>query len=184
MIKMVKTPYFFRFDSDDIMHPDRLRIQLGKLSSGDFDLCGSSISFIDANSDRLPSSRFGYPKTDFLIRLIGSIYNNPFAHPAVSGKSHPLYFIGGYKENPPYEDYHLWSQYSSSFNLHNLSTPLLYYRLHSKQITQTKVVPYVKLVLVRLNFLKNFLLKYPYLLIISPVIFLLALISLGFFVLY
>ncbi len=179
MMKRVTTPYFFRFDSDDIMHPDRLRIQLKALIKNNFDLCGSRIAFIDKRSELLPKVKLKYPRSDFLIRLVGSLYNNPFSHPSVSGKVSSLAFHGYYKQVSPFEDYHLWSCYSKNTKLQNLPESLLYYRIHSQQITKNRTVPYKKLISIRMNFFHHLIIKYPLAIFIAPFIVFLIVFPLG-----
>ena len=181
MLARVSTPYFVRIDSDDIMHPERLKYQLNALIKNNYDLCGSRVCMIDEQSNILPSARFQYPTSDFLIRLVGSIYNNPIAHPAVSGRVDCLSALGYYSQSPPFEDYHLWSRYSKDKSLQNLPQSLLYYRVHPSQITSQHIVPYKQLVAIRVQFLWNFLLKYPFAIIILPLLFMVACIPLNLF---
>lgn len=175
MMKNITSPYFSRFDCDDIMHPDRLKLQLDFLQKTGADLCGSRLNYIDSSSEILPQPRLKYPTNDFLIRLAGSLYNNPLAHPSVSGKLETIARLKYYSDPSPYEDYSLWSRYSSNYVLHNLPANLLYYRKHSLQITSHSTAPANALRTIRIRFLINLLMKYPLALFMLPLLLLFTL---------
>lgn len=169
-----ETQYFARMDSDDIMHPDRLNQQLNHMNENpDLALCGSRIEYIDESGNDISRMGFNYPLSDFHIRITGSLYNNPFAHPSIIGKTSIAKELGGYTSDPPLEDYALWSKYKK-YKIENMSEKLLKYRIHPNQLTHSNAVKYKLLIKIRLNFFYSLVTRYG--LTMLPMILILPLI--------
>lgn len=114
--------YYARMDADDIMHPERIKIQLEFMESHkNIDVLGTSAYTIDEN--------------DEIQELI--LYENApvvdpfhpcFLHPSVFGK------IEWFRSNPynedfkRMEDFELWLRACETSNYYNLTLPLMYYR--------------------------------------------------------
>jgi glycosyltransferase involved in cell wall biosynthesis len=81
-ISQAKGDIIFRADSDDIQHPERIRLQYEflhkELSIG---AVGSSINLIDVNGNKLIYKK--YPTTHSDIVRTSCIYN-PVAHPTIA----------------------------------------------------------------------------------------------------
>jgi glycosyltransferase involved in cell wall biosynthesis len=176
------TMYFSRIDADDIAHPNRLEAQLAAFENDSrLSVLGCKTVYIDNKSCEINTNPlFTYPASDLLIRLLGALYNNPLSHPTIMAKTIILKNLGGYTQNSPYEDYDLWSRLPSSCKIQNLNRKLMYYRIHSTQITNKEATSYMTILMIRMQFAKNLFKKYPYLVSISPFILLVMLIPIHF----
>jgi glycosyltransferase involved in cell wall biosynthesis len=101
-----------RMDADDIMHPERLRLQR------DFLLSRPDVSVLGSRVELFPKSavRNGYREyARWLNECLdpGEIASNlyvesPLAHPSVMMRRAAFEAAGGYREGPFPEDYELW----------------------------------------------------------------------------
>ena len=117
--------YLARMDSDDIMHVDRLKIQIEYLSLNEnIDLLGSNAFVIDKNNKIYGKmSVLKYPSSS------EDVYSNKcFIHPTITGKTKWFQNNQYNIEAIRMEDAELWSRTISTSNFSNLNTPLLYYR--------------------------------------------------------
>tara|TARA_B100000767_G_scaffold271560_1_gene297436 strand:- start:5292 stop:6137 length:846 start_codon:yes stop_codon:yes gene_type:complete len=117
--------YLARMDSDDIMHVDRLKIQLEYLSLNEnIDLLGSNAFVIDNNNKIYGKmSVLKYPSS------YEDVYSNKcFIHPTITGKTKWFQNNQYNIEAIRMEDAELWSRTISTSNFSNLNIPLLYYR--------------------------------------------------------
>jgi glycosyltransferase involved in cell wall biosynthesis len=125
MIKLAETPYFFRMDADDIMHPQRLEKQYQLLLNCDEDtVIGSSAYSIDENSQVI-----GLKKSQQKQKK-GFAAKYSFYHPTVAAST-KWFRKNNYSNNFVYqrcEDAELWCRISERTRFINLPEPLLYYR--------------------------------------------------------
>jgi glycosyltransferase involved in cell wall biosynthesis len=123
--------------SDDVVLSGRFRVQSQYLRNNPEVVCvGGQTMLIDEAGDLIGKSFF--PLTDSLIRL-RMRSETPVAHPTVMYRTELARDLGGYKEAlVPAEDYALWVQMSKYGKIRNLPSPLIQYRIHSKQTSQTK----------------------------------------------
>jgi glycosyltransferase involved in cell wall biosynthesis len=125
MIQLAKTPYFFRMDADDIMHPQRLEKQYQVLLENDENtVVGTSAYSIDDNS-----SVIGF-KPSQQIQKLGYEARYSFIHPTVAASTawfckNPYSDALIYKRS---QDAELWCRTTSTTKFLNLFEPLLYYR--------------------------------------------------------
>lgn len=134
-IEKVRGEYIARMDSDDIMAPDRLKIQYEYMQlHPDVDICGSFIEIFES-SEVIGHQLYGTTNDEIKSELL---FNSPLAH--------PTYFIRrssfmGYKYSPNFkycEDYELLSRFL--LNNHkgaNIPEYLLKYRISEN--SQTKI---------------------------------------------
>ena len=128
-IRQAKGNVIFRADSDDIQHPERIRLQyefLHKVPS--IGAVGSSINLIDVNGNKLSYKK--YPTTHSDIVRTSCIYN-PVAHPTIAIRRTVLEKYGLYDASyRRAEDYELWMRMLSKGVLfHNLADALVDYRI-------------------------------------------------------
>lgn len=125
MIQLAKTPYFFRMDADDIMHPQRLEKQYQLLLQNDEDtVMGTAAYSIDSNSCIVgfrPSRQ---------NQKLGFDARHSFLHPTVAAPT--IWFRKNpYSNNFIYnrsQDAELWCRTTSKTKFINLPEPLLFYR--------------------------------------------------------
>lgn len=138
-IELARAPLLAILDSDDIAYPHRLATQFARMSSDtDLALLSSSLDLID---DR--GSVFGHipvpgPDHAAIMRIILS--GNPFAQCAVMLRTDAAKAVGGYPAGfPVAEDYALWLAMAGRYQVGNVIDPLVQYRVHGKQTSQTKI---------------------------------------------
>jgi hypothetical protein len=130
-----------RMDSDDIMHPDRLRIQLDYLlKNPECVLCGSDIqSFMKIKGKKnVYTWTTNHPK-----HITPDVLDNPRSNrwfmngPTLFFRKEYILNLGGYDEKLRVgEDHDLEMRVVHKYGYaHNIKLNLLYYRLHSEQIT-------------------------------------------------
>ncbi|MEA5566418.1 glycosyltransferase family 2 protein [Anabaena sp. UHCC 0399] len=125
MVQLASTPYFFRMDADDIMHPQRLEKQYQVLLQHDNNtVIGTAAYSIDAHSHvvGLRVSR-QLQKTGFEAR-------HSFFHPTVAASTE-WFRKNPYNESSIYhrsQDAEIWCRTTNRTKFINLAEPLLYYR--------------------------------------------------------
>lgn len=160
-LETAKGKYIARMDADDIMHPDRLKIQHAIMEAEpSITVCGTWMTYM---GDRVPSNKMyrtlsgliEYPLVDFLLGCFVS-------HPTTMIRTDFLK-KHGLKYNDKYiyaEDYKLWAQIAEKdgvFYIENQS--LLFYRLSDTQVSQIKNVEQVEISLKIQNEIIEYLLK-------------------------
>ena len=125
--------YIARFDTDDLMHPQRLEKQLNFLKDNNIDLLGTYIKTIGKGRSKIVE----YPKSDKAIRL-QLLFQSPFAHPSVIYNRAALGSLRYDSHAGKAEDYALWIDFAQKARMANIPEPLLYYRLHTNQISANK----------------------------------------------
>lgn len=131
-IKEAKGKYIARMDADDICHPQRLEKQLSFLKKNpDVLLCGTNAQIINS------SFYFDYPQENYKIK-VNLLFGNSFVHPSIMGlkKTFKKHIYNPLRE--PAEDYDLFTRLIKVGKLANLKEVLLYYRVHDKQISNSK----------------------------------------------
>lgn len=124
-----------RMDADDVSLPWRFRVQLPTLRTAD--LVFGSMILIDASSRPVGlSSPWPVGPAAAALHLL---FENPFAHPTMVGRREALMEPGGYRGSRV-EDYDLWLRaVHHGARLRKLSAPVLAYRRHAGQATQSWV---------------------------------------------
>jgi glycosyltransferase involved in cell wall biosynthesis len=105
-------PLLARMDADDLMHPDRLRLQRDHLAANpDLALVGSRVALFPRRLVRAGYAEYERWQNRVLTpaEVSNNIYvESPFAHPSVMLRRAALTAVGGYRDGPFPEDYELW----------------------------------------------------------------------------
>lgn len=129
----------FKMDSDDIMHPDRLQVQLKFMCENpDAVICGGGMRcFNDSGSikDIFHTEKISW--TEFYDNNKPSTWI--MSHPTLCYKKSALLSIGGYNTHLyGVEDYDIELRILKKFGfIYNIKQILLYYRIHPQQISNT-----------------------------------------------
>lgn len=136
-IRLSAGKYIARMDSDDLLDPDRFRLQVDWLEAHpEIGIIGSYAQTI---IEKKNAQIWEYPLSDEDIRC-HLMADSPFAHPAVMIRKSVLQEFG-LNYDPlyePCEDYKLWFELLKKTKGANLPLPLLKYRLHPEQTIQTR----------------------------------------------
>lgn len=137
-LRLAKGKYVARMDADDLMHPDRLRIQYSIMEAApEVHLCGTWMQIFNPNNggSRIKQSLAGFIQAPEFPLL----EEHFIVHPTVMLRksflnSHHL----EYSSNYPYaEDYKLWVDMAlSGATFYIEPEPLVYYRVHDEQVSQ------------------------------------------------
>lgn len=135
-LEMSQGKYIARMDADDIAHPNRLKMQLNfMLSQPECKLCGTRAIAINENGMETYKLKRPYVAADIKVQ---HLFRNSFIHPTVMLDAEVAREFK-YAANYEYaEDYYLFSQIALNYEVANLKEPLLYYRIHSENITSKK----------------------------------------------
>ena len=127
--------YIARMDADDISLPQRFVRQIAYFDRHpEYGICGSNIRIFSGGQDERVAV---YSERDAHIRA-DMMFNSAFAHPSVMLRTTAL---DGIRYDCVYEkaeDYELWYRLLSRTKGYNIQEPLLRYRHHAAQVTQTK----------------------------------------------
>ena len=137
-LELARAPLVARMDADDISLPRRLEVQVGAFASdAQLAIVGSWAQYIDQWGATGPLLRSPLSYDDILAHCLLS---SPFIHPTVMFRVDAVRKIGGYPCNAHHaEDYALWLEVVAKHLCINLPEVLLHYRIHSAQISQTKM---------------------------------------------
>jgi glycosyltransferase involved in cell wall biosynthesis len=119
--------YLARMDSDDIMTPDRIEVQLKFMSAHpDVVVAGSFYELVDL--DLNVRERVQLPTSNEQIRK-RLFFRNSFCHPTVMFRTDRIRRAGGYRGGKNSEDYDLWTRLclDPSVKFHNIPQYLLKY---------------------------------------------------------
>lgn len=107
-LQICSSPWVARFDTDDLILPDRFQRQIGWLRDHpDLDLCGSWIREFDADPQAEAGRIRRVPETHEAI-IAYARGRNPFNHMTVMFRRDAALAAGGYGNESMYEDYALW----------------------------------------------------------------------------
>jgi len=124
-----------RFDGDDIMLSERLKIQYDTFIKKKPILLGSNAYIIDSNSILIGKSNLPIKKNNIrsnLLKLAPS-----FFHSSVMFNKERIKRLGGYNLNAQYvEDYDLWLSLYKEGVVLNIYKPLIKYRVHNESISK------------------------------------------------
>ncbi len=130
--------FIARMDADDVAHPERLAIQIAAFQADTkLVLVGTNTRWIDGEEKVLQQKC--YPENDVAIRW-ELLFDNPFCHPTTMMRGdvvrqHGLRYDASLM---PSEDYRFWVELLRYGRGINVQQPLLDYRVHGGQISQTK----------------------------------------------
>jgi glycosyltransferase involved in cell wall biosynthesis len=104
-IQLTRSEFVALHDADDIMHPERLHLQLRELNHTAADLlCTPALEF-DVTSKEITGFRVCAVE---IIDARTMFWNNPINHSSVMARRKALIEVGGYRNTYLTEDYDLW----------------------------------------------------------------------------
>lgn len=108
-LKACQSPWVARFDTDDLIEPDRFERQIDWLQAhSEVGLCGGWISEFDHDPQAADEQRLRrVPQTHDQI-VAYARRRNPFNHMTVMFRKDAALAAGAYGDEPLYEDYALW----------------------------------------------------------------------------
>jgi glycosyltransferase involved in cell wall biosynthesis len=133
-----KYQYIARMDADDIIHPERLEIQIKFLENNpDYDLVSTGMVSIDNDSQVYGYRNVNQVYTDF--KKLEKTY--PIVHASVLAKKN-WYIRNNYNINyPRSEDYELWCRAIANKDLKIAVLPdLLYYYREEGSLSSSKII--------------------------------------------
>lgn len=140
-LAQAKGKYIARMDADDIVFKDRLQKQVSFLEENpQIDILSGNSYVIDKDNRIVGMT---YLPIDHFDILWSSGFFNPFCHPLVIFrrsflKQHHFRYMTRFENlESAAEDFALWSQMLKHGKSANLNEPLLYYRNHSTNITNS-----------------------------------------------
>lgn len=111
-VAAAQAPLIARMDADDLMHPERLRLQRDALAARpELALIASRVALFPRQLVR--AGYVEYVRWQNAVLSPEDVANNiyveaPFAHPSVMLRRAALEAVGGYRDGPFPEDYELW----------------------------------------------------------------------------
>lgn len=142
-LEVCTTELIFKMDSDDIMFPNRMSVQLDFMNKNpDAVICGANIRIFKNDGDcRVLVNDTRHPN---IITWL-DIYNNKSSwymnNPTLCYRKSAIESVGNYRTNDErilyiHEDYDLLARVLKKYNMaYNLPDVLLLYRLHPNQLT-------------------------------------------------
>lgn len=135
-LRKARGAFIATMDADDICDVSRLRVQYEYMRSHNkVGLVGSHAMMIDATGKYLYLQR--YPLSDEVIKYRLVIPDKTFCHPSTMMRRELVDRIGGYTEHMQSSvDYDLYTRMMWITKFGNLDVPLLYYRVHDRQVSE------------------------------------------------
>jgi len=129
--------WFIRMDSDDLCEPHRFSRLLDTIKTNSFDVIGSWATLIDECDRKIGD--FKPPADPREIRRMLR-YSNPLAHPTTAFSREFFLKMRGYLGGFVSEDLDLWLRaVRSGARITNIEEPLLQYRIHSGQVSGSRL---------------------------------------------
>lgn len=146
-IKYCSYDYIARMDSDDICFPNRFERQILYLEKHpDIDIVGTySQEFSeDQNGLKTYNALKKFPISNEECYKYAK-KRNPMEHPTVIFKKSSIMTAGGYMHCYLFEDYYMWIRmFLNKCTFHNISEPLLYFRMTKESFRRRGGWNYVK----------------------------------------
>jgi len=143
-LRTIRGEFIARMDADDIAEKNRLECQLDFLNNNSkIDLVGSSMYLINTHNDIIACSE---ASADPVILKKMIYFKNICFHPTWMFRSRILKDLKGYRNLPAAQDYDfLMRLYSFGYEISNITTPLLSYRVHEDKISFDRSIKQIKL---------------------------------------
>jgi amylovoran biosynthesis glycosyltransferase AmsE len=140
-LSFVNTKYVAIHDADDLMHPERISIQLDFMMKSDADILGTSMIEFDSGSNRILSIRnFGPGEI-----TLGNFVNNNLNNSTLMAKYDVFKKIGNYKDIYCMEDYFfLLNALNQKVKVYNISTPLTAFRVTKDFYRRRRGIKFIK----------------------------------------
>lgn len=141
-IAEARAPLVARMDADDVMHPDRLRLQRHFLAAN------PSVALVACRVELFPEERIQAGWREYVRWqnacltpddiADGLSVESPLAHPSVTVRRDALLAVGGYADGPFPEDYELWLRmHRAGLRMAKLPDVLLRWREHDRRASRT-----------------------------------------------
>ncbi|MDQ3392690.1 MAG: glycosyltransferase [Bacteroidota bacterium] len=132
-LKLAKGKYIARMDCDDVSYPERLQEQVNFMDTNP-EIGISGTWYIRSDNNQLNQRPVSHEEIKvFLIKGAAILHPTAIFRKELFDK-HQLRFKSEYIHA---EDYELWVRASALFKLANIPKPLLQYRKHPKQVSQS-----------------------------------------------
>lgn len=154
-VKACRNNLIARMDTDDIMVPNRLELQLQEfIKNKDLVICGSNIAEFSESINNILSFR-NVPETDQDIREF-SKRRSPFNHMTVMYKRSKVLSVGNYLAMQGFEDYYLWARMlKSGYQGYNIQKNLVFARTGQNMYSRRGGLKYLKnMIIARYNIYK------------------------------
>lgn len=150
-LRLANGVYFSPFDSDDVMHPERIEKCVAFLEANpDYALVHSNGYVIGEEFSYSAYSSYHFTKKlrnaktlpnpeDYFERLL---IGNCITSSSVCFKTDIARQLGGYCKDYIHEDYYMWLKFAKNYLIGFLDEPLILYRSHASSFLHT--VPLVK----------------------------------------
>lgn len=140
-LSLANGKYILRMDQDDISLPKRIQIQVSFMENNpEIGICGSARIVIRDGKKVVFNNNV---KTHGEIKSF-LLFQNCIAHPTVIMRKSELLDKELMYESYHAEDYDLWSRAVLKTKMANITEPLLIYREHPHQMSQTKILEHEK----------------------------------------
>ena len=135
---LAKGKYYARMDADDIMFPNRIKVQVDYLkNNSEVDLLGTGLIAIDNNNDII-GLRKGSASNQITLRT--ALKGSWAAHPSITGKA-DWFKYNNYDETlRRSQDFELWIRTVEESNFVRIAEPLLFYR----EASTSSIKKYIK----------------------------------------
>lgn len=146
-IEMASNEIIFRMDSDDIMHPERIKKQLEFMeNTKNCVICGSNVFLFETTrngNEKIVDKMTNHPEILEWEQYKKSEEKTVWFmnHPTLCFKKSAVISVGKYNKNikDGTEDFDLELRFLKRFGkVYNIKEPLVYYRIHDEQITHHK----------------------------------------------
>lgn len=134
-LSLCRAKYIARMDADDIVLPDRFSKQVSYLDEHvDVAIVGSGFNIIDESDVILSTSQ---PPVGVKKIRAYTLFGSPICHPSVMVRGDIVY-NGHYIYEDEYlcEDYCLWLRILSKFEVNNIDSILMSYRINKRSVSR------------------------------------------------
>ena len=153
-IKLCKTKYYARMDSDDISTKNRFKVQLDCFNKNpEIEILGSWA--IEFNNDHLLKSNYISKMPNDIQKIKEYLhYRNPLVHSSVIFRANVFKKISMYNENfLTDQDHELWSRaIKRNVKISNIQSPLLYLRVEDRHKRRSKFSAIKRQIIIRYSY--------------------------------
>lgn len=131
--------YIGNVNLDDYYHKDRLKLQIEKLNTNEFDLVSNNMQYIKSDGKFYKKLILTNHDSQKVIDDNFKKNHNIVAHPSVMYTVDFFKKVGPYTNTVPREDFDLWIKARKmGMKISILNKCLLFYRLHKNQVSRRK----------------------------------------------
>lgn len=124
-------------DSDDISHPQRLKLQVDQMDQDpELAVLGSWAKIIDSKGNLNDNTLRVHTDSDKI--KVTLLFENTLVHSSVIMRTEILRKVGGYPNHQIAQDYGLFCKIAEHYKIKNLPRFLVQYRIHHNNVSKTK----------------------------------------------